>query len=573
MKGPCSAAIPFNPLKATIHTMSPTRSIVATLALLVAGLALQAQTVTPDDLKLDALGKKVDAVLSMAVQADRKILVGGVFESGDKQEALLRRLNEDGSLDTGFMPSLDAANPEAPMAIQTLAVQRDGKILAGGLFDGVAGVPRTSLARLNPDGSLDLNFRPAIGNSGFFGPQVICLLVQEDGRILVAGGFTSLGGRSQPSLGRLHVDGSLDTSFRPDIAGGFSFGQSISTLLLQPDGKILLGGFFFYEVNGQPREFIGRLRSDGTLDIGFDPRPDGPVNTLAIQSDGKLLVAGNFREIAGQVRPGLARLKPDGSIDEAFVPSDRLFDSNGIWAFAIQSDGRILLGLVPLSDNAASPGIVRLNQDGSMDEGFRTSMAGDQSRGVWTLALQRNGRILVGGSFTSLGGVPRDGLGRLINTGTSIDTVSRNGSTLTWQRGGTAPEVMRADFQYSLDGTSWLDIGEGTRVPGGWQRTGAAIPEGARTRVRGSVAGSLHGSNWFIETPLGTGGEKPVVKLSVTNATITLSWSDQPGTIHVQRSTSLIPPIVWQTIQTVEAGGSISLPLQTEEAYFRIHQP
>ena len=560
-----------NPSLSPVHTMSRRLSIIATLSILATSLPGHAQTLIPDSLNPDVLGKNVDAVLSLAVQADHKILVGGVIDGGDRQEVLLRRLNEDGSLDTGFLPALDAANPDAPIGIQTLALQRDGKILAGGSFDGVAGVPRTSLARLNPDGSLDLNFRPDIGGSGFLGPNVICLLVQEDGRILVAGEFISLGGESQPALDRLHIDGSLDTSFRPNIS--FFLGGGISTLLLQPDGKIVLGGFFFYELNGQPREFIGRLSPDGTLDTGFDPRPDGPVNTVAIQSDGKLLVAGNFGEIAGHPRPGLARLKPDGSIDEAFVPSDRLFDSNGVWAFALQSDGRILCGLVPFSEDAASPGIVRLNQDGSVDEGFRTSMDGDPFPGVLTLALQRNGRILVGGYFTSLGGVPRDGLGRLSNTGTSVDTLSRNGSTLTWQRGGTAPEVMRADFQYSLDGASWLDIGAGTRVPGGWQRTAVALPEGARTRVRGSVGGSLHGSNWFIETHLATGGEKPVVKLAVTNATITLSWSGQRGTIHVQRSTSLIPPIVWQTIQTVEAGGSISLPLQTEEAYFRILQP
>lgn len=561
-----------NPSLSPVHTMSPSRSILAALAILAAGLPGHAQTLTPDSLNPDVLGKNVDVVLSLAVQADHKILVGGVFDGGDGPEALLRRLNEDGSLDTGFLPAIDAANPDAPIGIQTLALQRDGKILAGGVFDSVAGQRRESLARLNPDGSLDLNFRPAIGDSRLRLPTVLCLLVQADARILVAGEFTSVGGRPQSALGRLHVDGSLDTSFRPDVASSLPMPIRIWSLLLQPDGKILLAGLFD-ELNGQPREFFGRLNPDGTLDMGFDPRPDGPVNTLAIQSDGKLLVAGDFRGIAGHPRPGLARLKPDGSIDEAFVPSDRLFDSNGVWAFALQSDGRILCGLVPFSEDAARSGIVRLNQDGSMDEGFRTSMDGDLFPGVWTLALQRDGRILVGGSFTSLGEVPRDGLGRLINTGPSFDTLSRSGSTLTWQRGGTAPEVTRADFQYSLDGTSWLDIGAGTRVPGGWQRAAVALPEGARTRVRGAVAGSLHGSNWFIEAPLATGSEKPVVKLSVTNATITLSWSGQRGTIDVQRSTSLIPPIMWQTIQTVEAGGSISLPLQTEEAYFRVLQP
>ena len=108
----------------------------------------------------------------------------------------LARLNTDGSLDTSFTSAAD-------YFVNTLAVQPDGKILVGGRFGTVAGQTRNNIARLNQDGSLDTSFNPGIG--AYFS-DVNCLLVRNDGGILVGGSFETLGGQPRNSLGLLKGD-------------------------------------------------------------------------------------------------------------------------------------------------------------------------------------------------------------------------------------------------------------------------------------------------------------------------------------------------------------------------------
>jgi hypothetical protein len=108
----------------------------------------------------------------------------------------------------------------------------------------------------------------------------------------------------------------------------------------------------------------------------------------------------------------------------------------------------------------------------------------------------------VGGAFTSLAGEPRQCLARLHNTDPVTQSLTFDGSTLTWLRGGASPEVWRTTFDYSLNGTDWTSLGEGTRIAGGWQRAGVAFPSGATARARGFVATSGNGAGWFVETRL-----------------------------------------------------------------------
>src|SRR5947209_12918017 len=104
---------------------------------------------------------------------------------------------------------------------------------------------------------------------------------------------------------------------------------------------------------------------------------------------------------------------------------------------------------------------------------------------VLSLAVQADGKILVGGQFTTLGGQSRNNIGRLNNTGPATQSLTFDGSTLTWLRGGTSPEVWRTTFEYSRNGASWINLGAGTRIAGGWQRTGLALPTNPTFRARG----------------------------------------------------------------------------------------
>jgi hypothetical protein len=104
---------------------------------------------------------------------------------------------------------------------------------------------------------------------------------------------------------------------------------------------------------------------------------------------------------------------------------------------------------------------------------------------VYSLAVQADGKILVGGWFTTLGGQTRNLIARLNNTEPATQSLSYNGTTITWLRGGASPEVWRTTFDYSTDGVFWSSLGGGVRIPGGWERADATLPVGATIRARG----------------------------------------------------------------------------------------
>ena len=145
--------------------------------------------------------------------------------------------------------------------------------------------------------------------------------------------FTTLGGggtgtTTRNHIGRLNADGSLDTSFDPGANG------AVYALAVQADGKILVGGYFTTLGGGgtgtTTRNYIGRLNADGSLDTSFDPGANGAVYALAVQADGKILVGGDFTTLGGggtgtTTRNHIGRLNADGSLDTSFDPG-----ANGI---------------------------------------------------------------------------------------------------------------------------------------------------------------------------------------------------------------------------------------------------
>ena len=431
-------------------------------------------------------------VSSLAVQADGKILLGGGFTTlGGETRNYIGRLNPNGTLDTGF-------NPGASGSVSSLAVQADGKILVGGSFWELGGQSRNRIGRLNPDGTLDTGFNPGASS------DVESMVVQADGKILVGGSFTNLGGQTRKYIGRLNLNGTLDTGFDP-VAD-----RNVHSLAMQPDGKILVGGSFT-NLGGQLRNRIGRLNPDGTPDR-FNPGADGSVNggpvySLVVQADGMILVGGYFNMLGGQTRNYIGRLNPDGTLDTGFNPEA----NNRVDSLAMQADGKILVGgyFTSLGGQARNS-IGRLNSDGTPDTGFNPGTGGVPVPLVYSLAVQADGKILVGGSFTTLGGQTRKYIGRLNATGPITQSLSCDHSTITWLRGGSSPELWRTTFDWSSDGLMWTSLGEGTRVPGGWQWTGAAVPAFTTIRARGFVAGDDNASGWFVENLIWYAGALPL---------------------------------------------------------------
>ncbi len=298
----------------------------------------------------------------------------------------------------GAQSADDGFNPGADNSVYCMAVQADGKVLVGGDFTTLGGQARSYLGRLNPDGSLDATFT----NGADF--TVYALAVQGDGKILVGGNFTTLAGQPRSYLGRLNADGSLDATF----TNGTDY--AVNALAVQPDGKILVGGEF-WTLAGADRAYLGRLHADGSLDAAFNAGPDYSVYALAIQPDGKIVVGGNFTMLGGQDRAYLGRLHADGSLDAGFTNG-----ADGVVsALAVQEDGGILVGgAFTTLGGEVREYLGRLDPDGFTDSGFTGGTDGQ----VYALALQPDGKVLVGGSFSTLAGSARDNLGRLNADGT-----------------------------------------------------------------------------------------------------------------------------------------------------------
>lgn len=420
-------------------------------------------------------------VQAMAVQADGRLVVGGYFtslSSGTSRQRLAR-FRADGTLDETFAPS-------AGGAVFAIAVQDDGKLLVGGLFTTMNGEARGRLVRLRPDGTLDGTFLDTQADSA-----VYAIAVQEDGRILVAGAFTSVRGVTRQRLARLNTDGSVDTSFAPALDG---LALAVAT---QPDGKILVGGAFSV-VDQQARPGLARLHADGTLDTSFNAQVEGQVTALALQADGRILVGGPMT-LGGTPARGLDRLHPDGTLEDGFGVGEGLVRS-----IAVQADGRITVGgSFSRFGNVTRTNLARVNSQGKVDGSF-TIGTGPFS-GVLGLALDAQGKLAVGGDYTTLGGIARPRLGRAnsFTAATGALRVRADGTRIDWVRDGAGPEVSGVTFDLSLDGVVWTALGKGSRRSDGWRIEGVSLPFGTRffVRARGRYTGGLgNGSQSVIES-------------------------------------------------------------------------
>ena len=299
-----------------------------------------------------------------------------------------------GQLDTGF-------DPNASLGVYASAQQADGKIVIGGIFTQVGGVSHPRLARVNLDGSLDSSFNPSVSS------DVHAIVLQPDGKIVISGEFTQVNGVTRNRIARLNNDGTLDTSFTTSVS------SQVLALALQLDGKILIGGDFT-QVNSVTRNRIARLNSDGTLDTGFDPNASSHVRSIALQTDGKIVVGGVFTQMGGVSHARLARLNSDGTLDSSFNPTA----NDIVLAVFVQADGEIVIGGVFSSvSGSARANLARLNADGTLDS---TGFLFGPNNDVYGITQQADGKTCIYGHFTSMNTISRGYVSRL-NTGGFVD--------------------------------------------------------------------------------------------------------------------------------------------------------
>ncbi|MBI5771885.1 MAG: immunoglobulin domain-containing protein, partial [Verrucomicrobia bacterium] len=355
-------------------------------------------------------------VFALAVQGDGKLVAGGSFSTGFVDAAgttvsrtRLARLNSDGTIDSTLAPSLNGT-------VNAMVLQSDGQIVIGGAFTTVDGTTVGRIARLGSTGALDPAFNTATG--GGFTSTVSALALDSSGRILAGGSFSFFGSGTAFSFVRLTGAGARDTGF---LTQGFS--SSVTSIGVLPSGGILVGGGFasYYNSSGATttRVRFARLNSDGTLHaaVNFSVRAAGTINAIVPLPAGRMLVAGFFNTMRGAAVPNsVLRINPDGSVDPAFNPGGTGANSNTYAALA-QPDGKLVItGAFTTYNGTAAAGLARLNEDGTLDPAFSVG-AGLGTLPGYTLALLPAGRVFVGGSFTAVNNVSRARVAVLTGTG------------------------------------------------------------------------------------------------------------------------------------------------------------
>jgi uncharacterized delta-60 repeat protein len=369
------------------------------------------------DVTYDTLGLN-DSVYAMVLQPNNQLLVGGDFTLADGvPRQRIARLNSDGTLDAAF--SLPSSSAGASGSVRSLAVQADGRILAGGFFTNFNSVAMNYIARLNPDGSLDSLFNPG---SGADNPvyAVAQTFVGGLSKVLIGGSFATVGGTSINGIARLNDDGSQDATFNP----GLGANATVYALAVQPDGKVVLGGDFT-AVNGNTNfNHIARLNVDGSIDTTFNPGvgANDSVRAITLQLNGEILMGGLFTSVNGNTNFNhIARLNSDGSVDNSFQPGVGANDA--VFSIALQTDSRIVLGgEFTFCNGVTRSRITRLNPDGSVDPTINFGTGANDF--VAAMAIQEDvisgyptnvpdEKIIIGGGFTQYNGQSHAHLARI----------------------------------------------------------------------------------------------------------------------------------------------------------------
>ena len=346
-------------------------------------------------------------VESMAIQSDGKILICGNFTSFNGQpKSYIARLNTNGSVDPNF-------TADVSYWVRYMAVQDDGKIVIGGYFLSVEGQSRNLVARLNSDGSLDTNFVVGTGCTGSMGAGIdgntnaflFTAAVQADQKILIAGNFTHYNGVSKRGVARLNTNGTLDTTFV-----GTGVNNWVRSMRILDNGQILLTGWFT-EYNNRSFNRVVRINPDGSADTNFNAFFGDltAVYTSAELPDEKLVVGGHTVNSNSVFQQEVVRLNTNGTYDTNFNNGGSGANEK-VQSVAVQPDGKIVIGgFFTLYNGTHVDNFARLNSDGTLDNSFGANV----NSWIWTVLVQEDGKILMCGGFSSVNGASRNGVARL----------------------------------------------------------------------------------------------------------------------------------------------------------------
>ena len=347
-------------------------------------------------------------IWAMVVQPDGKILITGLFNSiNGMPHYNVLRLNPDSTVDSSF-------NVNTGRSTRALLLQPDGKVVIAGNFGQVNGVPRSRIARVNADGTLDLTFDPGTGADRF----IRALAQDSTGNIYAGGEFTVFNGISRRGIVKLTPTGTVDPAFNP--AGG-GVNSPLVQAITPPDsaGRIVIAGNFT-TYNGTNARRIARIdTTTGAIDPTFQTGSgfSSQVNALQAAPDGKYYAGGNFTSYQGVTRRLVARLNNDGTLDSDFADTGL---TGIIFSLAVQN-GKVYVGGHDFFSSPQSI-MLRLTSSGAPDPSFNIGTGfeivpyfsyGQFIVNTTAMAIQADGKLLVGGIFNRYNGTPRSCLVRL----------------------------------------------------------------------------------------------------------------------------------------------------------------
>lgn len=308
------------------------------------------------------------------------------------------------ALDPTFVNGTFTNTGTRVMTIYGSAIQSDGKIIVVGEFTHYNGIARNSIARINVDGNLDTSFDPGIGADA----AIYCTAIQSDGKIIIGGDFLTYNGTVRKKYARVNSNGTLDETYHTNSSELRS--GAVYCMAIQSNGMVCMGGTMVFSNEFCDKAYIIRLTTLGVIDYGYSDgctsnfcmcTAKGPVYAMTLQTDGKLIIGGTFTESAGYSRKGIARLAATGLPDNTFNPGAGIVGA--VYSLSMQSDGKIIVGGSFSSYNGLSANnIVRMESNGTIDNTFNTGVGFNDN--VYTTKVQTDGKVIVGGNFTSYKG-------------------------------------------------------------------------------------------------------------------------------------------------------------------------
>ncbi|WP_395066559.1 T9SS type A sorting domain-containing protein [Flavobacterium sp.] len=351
-------------------------------------------------------------------------------------------------INSNSTPNL-VAGIRANNAVNLIELQSTNKSIISGYFTTYNNLSTPRITRLNTDLTLDQTFVTAGPNPTSYPPND--MVIQSDDKIIVTGGFSGFSGGSNGfGIARLLANGAIDTSYNVGGAGtAINLGYTNNIpygLAIQSDNKILLGGDFYY-YNGIQRLGIVKINTNGTIDTSFVPTElnsyyRSVVTGITIQPDGKIILLGFFSPpTAGATQKNIIRLNANGTIDTTFLAGDTLgslsYNGNlGVSLYSplaravVQPDGKIIIaGAFDKYNGTNVKCLVRLTATGSIDTSFNITTGVERAINELILEPTTN-KLIIGGEFTVFGVTAVKKLIRLTTTGT-LDTTFSIGTGTT----------------------------------------------------------------------------------------------------------------------------------------------